>query len=223
LKLNVFIFGNKVGELFEVKNQIYFKYDKEFLLQNIEISPLKLPLSSKVYTNLDYVDYYNYLPGVFFDSLPDRFGTKTIEKYYEQKGVNPKLLTPLQKLAFIGQSGIGALEYVLSIFDDEANEILEIRDLYNQTKSIIANSPNEFSNDWIKHASSFASAGGARPKVLISWNKEKNIIKSKDCNESGFEEWLLKFDERVSNSEKYYGFMQLEYLYKRSRNRCARN
>jgi serine/threonine-protein kinase HipA len=213
LKLNVFIFGNKVGELFEVKNQIYFKYDKEFLLQNIEISPLKLPLSSKVYTNLDYVDYYNYLPGVFFDSLPDRFGTKTIEKYYEQKGVNPKLLTPLQKLAFIGQSGIGALEYVLSIFDDEANEILEIRDLYNQTKSIIANSPNEFSNDWIKHASSFASAGGARPKVLISWNKEKNIIKSKDCNESGFEEWLLKFDERVSNSEKYYGFMQLEYLY----------
>jgi hypothetical protein len=56
LKLNVFIFGNKVGELFEVKNQIYFKYDKEFLLQNIEISPLKLPLSSKVYKCLTKIN-----------------------------------------------------------------------------------------------------------------------------------------------------------------------
>lgn len=215
MKLNVFIFGNKVGELYEIKNQIYFKYDKEFLFKNIEISPLKLPLTlgTKAYTNLDYIEYYNYLPGVFFDSLPDRFGTKAIEKYYEQKGVNPKNLTPLQKLAFIGKSGIGALEYVPSTFDEEVNEILEIRNLYEQTKAIIENNPNEFTNDWIKHASSFASAGGARPKVLISWNREKNIIKSKDNKENGFEEWLLKFDERVSNTDKYYGFMQLEYLY----------
>jgi len=215
LKLNIFIFGNAIGELYEIKNQIYFKYDENFLSKNIEISPLKLPvtLGKKTYINLDYVDYYNYLPGVFFDSLPDRFGTKAIEKYYEQKGINPKSLTPLQKLAFIGKSGIGALEYIPSVFDEEANEILEIKSLYEQTKSIIQNNPNDFTTDWIKHASSFASAGGARPKVLISWNKGKNIIKSKDCKEEGFEEWLLKFDERVSNTDKYYGFMQLEYLY----------
>jgi serine/threonine-protein kinase HipA len=215
MELSVFLFNNKIGELYEINNQIYFKYDKKFLTKNIEISPLKLPLSIgiKPFINLDYIEYYNYLPGVFFDSLPDKFGTKAIEKYYEQKGINPKSLTQLQKLAFIGKQGMGALEYVPSVFNEETNEILEIKSLYKQTKSIIQNNPNDFTSEWIKHASSFASAGGARPKVLISWNQEKNLIKSKDCNEKGFEEWLLKFDERVSNPDNYYGFMQLEYLY----------
>ena len=215
MELSVFLFNNKIGELYEINNQIYFKYDKKFLTKNIEISPLKLPLSIgiKPFINLDYIEYYNYLPGVFFDSLPDKFGTKAIEKYYEQKGINPKSLTQLQKLAFIGKQGMGALEYVPSVFNEETNEILEIKSLYEQTKSIIQNNPNDFTSEWIKHASSFASAGGARPKVLISWNQEKNLIKSKDCNEKGFEEWLLKFDERVSNPDNYYGFMQLEYLY----------
>jgi len=215
MELSVFLFNNKIGELYEINNQIYFKYDKKFLTKNIEISPLKLPLSIgiKPFINLDYIEYYNYLPGVFFDSLPDKFGTKAIEKYYEQKGINPKSLTQLQKLAFIGKQGMGALEYVPSVFNEETNEILEIKSLYEQTKSIIQNNPNDFTSEWIKHASSFASAGGARPKVLISWDQEKNLIKSKDCNEKGFEEWLLKFDERVSNPDNYYGFMQLEYLY----------
>jgi serine/threonine-protein kinase HipA len=215
LKLDVYLFGNKVGELYEIKNQIYFTYDKEFLLKNIEISPLKLPLKrgSDPYINVDNIDYYHYLPGVFFDSLPDKFGTKAIEAYYEQKGTDPKSLTLLQKLAFIGKSGMGALEYLPSVFDEEAEEVLEIRALYDQTKAIIQNNPDEFITDWIKHASAFASAGGARPKVLISRNEETGVIKSKTCNEKGFEAWLLKFDERVTGANDYYGFMQLEYLY----------
>ena len=215
MKLNVYIFGKKVGILYDVDNIIYFKYDKSFLMGNLKISPLKLPLSlgEKPYTNLDHTEYYNYLAGVFFDSLPDKFGTKAIEKYYEQKGENPKELTTLQKLAFIGKNSMGALEYEPALFTEEVKEVLNIRDLYNQTKFIIESNPDDFTDDWIKYASSYASAGGARPKVLVSWNRKENIIKSKDNKEDGFEEWLIKFDERVGNPQKYYGFMQLEYLY----------
>ncbi len=215
MKLNVYLFNNKVGTLHEVKNQLFFKYDKEFLLKDIEISPIKLPLSigEKPHTNMNYPEYYNYLQGVFFDSLPDRFGMKAIEKYYEQKGINPKELTILQKLAFIGKNGIGALEYKPATFTEEVDEILEIRVLYEQTKSIIDNNPHDFTKDWLNNASSFASAGGTRPKVLVSWNREKNIIKRRGCKEKGFDEWLIKFDERVSTSQNHYGFMQLEYLY----------
>ena len=215
MKLEVFIFGNKVGELYEVGSQIFFQYDKKFLLKEIEISPIKLPLSigTKPYTNLDYPNYYNYLAGVFFDSLPDKFGTKAIEKYYEQKGIPSKELTLLQKLAFIGKDGIGALEYQPSIYTEDVNEVLEIRILYEQTKAIIENNPTGFTKDWLENASSFASAGGARPKVLVSWNRENNIIKRKGCKEKGFEEWLIKFDERVTGVKEYKGYMQLEYLY----------
>ncbi len=215
MELEVHLFGKKVGILYEKNNYIYFKYDKKFLLSSIEISPLKLPLSigETPYTNLEYPEYYHYLAGVFFDSLPDKFGTKAIEKYYEQKGITPKELNVLQKLAFIGKDGIGALEYIPAIPTPESDEILEIKTLYEQTKAIIENNPNEFTKDWLDNASSFASAGGARPKVLVSWNKEENIIKRKGYKEDGFEEWLIKFDERVAGIENYNGFMQLEYLY----------
>ncbi len=216
MQLEVFIFGNKIGNLYDSRGQIYFKYDKEFLLKNIEISPLKLPLSLgvKPYTNLEYPNYYNYLAGVFFDSLPDKFGTKAIEKYYEQKGITPKELTSLQKLAFIGKNGMGALEYKpAEVLNEEDNEVLQIKYLYEQTKAIIENNPKDFTKEWLNNASSFASAGGARPKVLISWNKKENIIKRRGCKEKNFEEWLVKFDERVVNNDDYIGYMQVEYLY----------
>ena len=215
MELEIYIFNKKVGILYESNNYVYFKYDKKFLLDDIEISPLKLhsSIGETPYTNLDYPEYYNYLAGVFFDSLPDKFGTKAIEKYYEQKGVTPKELSVLQKLAFIGKDGMGALEYIPAVPTPESDEILEIKVLYEQTKSIIEDNPTEFTKDWLNNASSFASAGGARPKVLVSWNKEKNIIKRKGFKGEGFEEWLIKFDERVSNPDNYYGFMQLEYLY----------
>ncbi len=215
MRLDVFLFGEKVGELFEIKTQIFFKYDRDFLSKHIEISPLKLPtaIGENPYTNLNHIAYYNYLPGVFFDSLPDKFGTKTIQKYYEKKGISHRDLSTLQKLAFIGKNAIGALEYKPAVLDEESEEILEMQTLYEQTKNIILENIDDFTDDWLKHASSFASAGGARPKVLISWNKETNTIKNKDSKEQGFEEYLVKFDERVSQGDLYFGFTQLEYLY----------
>ena len=37
----LFLFNNKIGELYEINNQIYFKYDKKFLTKKELVSPEK--------------------------------------------------------------------------------------------------------------------------------------------------------------------------------------
>jgi len=72
---------------------------------------LKLPLDFKgVYTNNDE-RYFFGLAGVFHDSLPDKFGTKVIERYFESKGLEAYELNVIQKLMFVGDRGMGAISY----------------------------------------------------------------------------------------------------------------
>ena len=61
-----------VGRLAIRNGIIYFKYDEAFLQNNLEISPIKLPLQRGV-TELPK-DPFEGLAGVFNDSLPDGWG-----------------------------------------------------------------------------------------------------------------------------------------------------
>ena len=95
----------------EDENKFHQLLDKEFKNSKLEISPLKLPLSLEgVYTNNDE-HYFEGLAGVFHDSLPDKFGTKVIERYFESKNIPPHELTIIQKLMFVGDKSIGAISY----------------------------------------------------------------------------------------------------------------
>ncbi len=78
-ELEVSLYGQKVGTLYENQEGIYFEYTKAFIASELEISPLKLPLAKGLYTNRDE-RYYQTLAGVFHDSLPDKFGTAVIER-----------------------------------------------------------------------------------------------------------------------------------------------
>ena len=81
MEVEAFIFGKKIGTILLKDGIVYFEYDKEFQGSNLEISPIKLPLSlNSVYTNTDD-KYFEGLAGVFHDTLPDKFGTKVITKF----------------------------------------------------------------------------------------------------------------------------------------------
>lgn len=110
--MSCYVFDKKVGTLFELDGIIQFEYDSLFIQSGLNLSPIKLPFNNNTYINYDD-KYFDTLPGVFFDSLPDKFGTKVIQRYYESKNIPSKDLSLLQKLIFIGQRGMGALEYEL--------------------------------------------------------------------------------------------------------------
>ena len=71
-------------------NSATFQYDPDFAQSGIELSPLELPLSSRVYTfpNLPSRTFHG-LPGLLADSLPDRFGNALIDAWLATRGRRP--------------------------------------------------------------------------------------------------------------------------------------
>jgi len=217
LEVEAFIFDKKIGTLLYSDGKIFFEYDANFKTYGLEISPLKLPNSlSGVYTNNDD-KYFESLAGVFWDSLPDKFGTKVIQRYYESKNIPSYELNIIQKLMFIADKGLGAITYKPSTHQidyNETKEIIEIQDFYNSAKKIISGSEIDAINQMLLFMDSAASAGGARAKAMIAWDKNRKQIKSALSNklEKGFEHYLIKFDMPKDNGGSS-DFTKLEYLY----------
>ncbi len=90
-----------------------FNYDDRFLKSGIEVSPLMMPLSSQVYSfpTLNHESFYG-LPGLLADSLPDKFGTAVLERYFSELGRDIRQISAAERLCYTGIRGMGALEYL---------------------------------------------------------------------------------------------------------------
>ncbi|MBL4835988.1 MAG: HipA N-terminal domain-containing protein, partial [Kordiimonadaceae bacterium] len=99
----------------------YLEYDQAFLKAGLEISPVHHKSSGGLHQPHNAVTFEG-LHGVFHDSLPDGWGRLLIDRRARQLGIEPATLTPLDRLACVGNSGIGALTYTPSINVWEADE-----------------------------------------------------------------------------------------------------
>ena len=79
----VFLWGTRIGVVMQEDSGSIakFNYDKEFLKSQIEVSPIMMPLSKTVYSfpALSLATFKG-LPGMLCDSLPDKSGTKLVER-----------------------------------------------------------------------------------------------------------------------------------------------
>ena len=225
-KVYPYIWDKKIGTIIYDEGNIYFEYDDTFRGSGLEISPLKLPLDFKgVYTNNDE-RYFSGLAGVFHDSLPDKFGTKVIERYFESKGLEAYELNVIQKLMFVGDRGMGAISYrpAEEISDDKSViEIIDIQKFYENSKKIVTGEAIDVIEEMLEFMESSASAGGARAKAIIGFNPVTNEMTNgtKDTLPHGFEHWLIKFDEEKDG--KSLDYTKLEYLYMTMAKECGIN
>ncbi len=216
-EVEAFIYDKKIGTILLKDGRVYFEYDKEFKNSKLEISPLKLPLSlDGVNTNSDE-HYFEGLAGVFHDSLPDKFGTKVIERYFESKNIPSHELNVVQKLMFVGDKSIGAISYKPSIHkldNHKQQELIELNSFYENAKKIISGDEIEVVDEMLTFMDSAASAGGARAKAIIGYNPNSKEIISGIKKELpiGFEHYLIKFDF-LNDNQKSQDYTKLEYLY----------
>ena len=217
MEVEAFIFGKKIGTILLKDGIVYFEYDKEFKTSNLEISPLKLPFSlNGVYTNNED-RYFEGLAGVFHDTLPDKFGTKVIERYFESKNIPPHELTVIQKLIFVGDKSIGAITYkpvAHKIEEEKNNELIELQNFYENAKKIISGDAFEVVDEMLNFMDSAASAGGARAKAIIGYNcKTQELISGvKRELKKDFDHYLIKFDIQ-KNDGRSSDYTKLEYIY----------
>lgn len=211
-RLNVSIWLNgqqqAVGELAARKDKIYFKYHPDFLDLGIEISPYKMRLSPNT---LSAESGFDGLFGVFNDSLPDAWGRLLLDRALRSKGMAPFDINALNRLAFVGNKGFGALTYSPPM-DDESNtnHEFDIDELVLDSQKLIQGAPVDLLDELYALGS---SSGGARPKVLVGYNSLSNHLLGMVNNlPNGYEHWIIKFPSRydlpdIANIEFAYAQM----------------
>lgn len=230
----IYIWEHFVGAiLWDEKRQLgSFEYATDFIGTGWELSPLKMPLSkgARIYdfpelrkSKEDAVDTFKGLPGLVADSLPDRYGNQLIDIWLSQQGRPPSSMNPIEQLCFIGNRGMGALEFQPSNFDNsDFNNTIEISTLVKTAHSMLQKRQQFETNlhqDQQKAVQEIlklgTSAGGARPKAVIAYNPKTGSIKSEQNTTSkDFEQWMIKLDG-VSDSQfgTSSGYGRVEYAY----------
>ena len=110
-KLDVIIDDIKIGTLAVADNHLCaFEYSDEWLAKGYSISPFSLPLEKKVFIPKAYTPFEGIF-GIFADSLPDGWGRLLVDRLLMKNKINPYEVDAINRLAIVGKSGMGALEY----------------------------------------------------------------------------------------------------------------
>lgn len=218
-----------------------FEYEPSFIKKGIELSPLKMPLSKRIYSfpELDF-NTFKGLPGLVADSLPDDFGNAVLNSWVAMQGKSPDEITPLQRLQYTGKRGMGALEYspATKMQSLNASQQVEIQSLVSIAQEIMdarGNFAVELNNDGqeVREAmmsllSVGMSAGGARSKAVLAFNEDFTQVRSGQANvPPNFSHYLMKFDgvsEQNKNNETFgdpLGFGAMEYVYHLMAKECG--
>jgi serine/threonine-protein kinase HipA len=193
-----------------------FEYEPRFIEKQIDLSPLKMPIANAKgrifsFPELRDLNTFKGLPGLLADTLPDAYGNQLINTWLVQNGRPENSMNPVEMLCFIGNRGMGALEFEPAQLKASTRATdLEIRGLVDITQKIL-NRREGFEtnlNDTEQQAlidilKVGTSAGGARPKAIIAYNEKTGQIKSgQTLAPKGFEHWLIKLD---AVSDAQYG------------------
>jgi serine/threonine-protein kinase HipA len=196
----------KVGRLAFKDRQVLFEYDTSFIASGIEISPIKLPLRSGV--TIADTTIFDGLFGVFNDSLPDGWGRLLLDRTVEKHGIHRGQLNPLDRLAYVGRYGMGALSYEpelgLQSTDDRP---LALDKLAEESAAVLAGENEEVFEELLRLN---GSSSGARPKIVAQVSSDKKmIIHGQKELQSGFAHWMIKF----SSSQDARDVGAIEYAY----------
>ncbi len=226
------LWGRTIGavSLEEGREVAAFQYDPAFARSGIELSPLTMPLSDQVYEFPALPrNTFHGLPGLLADSLPDRFGNALIDAWLATQGRTPEGFSAVERLCYTGTRGMGALEFA-PVLGPRARTSSKIEvDALVRLAGEVLTHRNDLHGHFHEAGKEQAlrdilsvgtSAGGARAKAVIAWNRATNEVRSGQITAGdGFDYWLLKFDGVAGNRDKELddpkGYGAIEYAYYR--------
>ncbi|MBU6326889.1 MAG: HipA domain-containing protein [Verrucomicrobia bacterium] len=224
------LWGRTIGavSLEEGREVAAFQYDSAFARSGIELSPLMMPLHDRVYefSTLSRSTFHG-LPGLLADSLPDKFGNSLIDAWLATQGRTPESFHAVERLCYTGARGMGALEFApVQGPKSRTSSKIEIDSLVRLASEVLAHRGDvrghfheagkvKALRDILQVGT---SAGGARAKAVIAWNRATNEVRSGQITAGeGFDYWLLKFDGVAGNKDKELedpkGYGAIEYGY----------
>lgn len=220
--LAVHAWGRPVGALAAAGRAYAFEYEPAWVREGLQLSPILMKATSRrrlfSFPNLP-AETFQMLPPMIADSAPDRFGNGIIDAVLAREGVLPSAITPLDRLAYVGNRAMGALTFIPDTSPKGAPTALEMNHLVEAARAAVQGDlssekvATQSLNELIQVGT---SAGGARAKAVIAWNRSSGEMRAGGiAAPSGFEQWLLKFDgvgeDRQLGLAQHYG--RTEYAY----------
>jgi serine/threonine-protein kinase HipA len=208
--IDVFCFNVEIGKLGfdENKNQSFFQYNPAFLANEKYKNIFPYAKIIRRIPNIQLFKNYNNetfrgLPPMIADSLPDVFGNIIFKTWLESNNKNFNQINVLEQLAYVANRGMGALEFKPSKEIPKGTTI-DIEEISAILKLVLSNkqtlSYDKLNSDSLLNFFKIGtSAGGARPKILISENKETGAIIPGDIDFSEeYNHYLVKLSIDVS-------------------------
>ncbi len=210
--LDVHLWGRRVGTLVAYEQhhvtKTCFYFDEPYVRDGYDLAPLRASLKGAAARNglpiyADEGRLFGGLPSFIADSLPDHWGNKVFGEWAKAHHIKARDLSPLDRLAYIGRRGMGALEFLPPVAEDmEAPFQVEIESLYSLAQQALREaedfkasvSPDLMIESLFRVGT---SAGGRRPKAVVNVNMETGECYSGQVAAplSGFTPMLVKFDE----------------------------
>jgi serine/threonine-protein kinase HipA len=199
-KVEVLVAGRPAGTIAETtEREIFFEYAPAWLRNGFPLSPYFLPLTPGLKREDTLV--FDGLYGIFDDSIPDGWGRLLMDRFFRSKGTLPESLSPLDRLSYIGDRGVGAIQYhpVIPGVTASAAGVMNLSLVAEQAERIVAGSPEEALPALYSGGGSF---GGSRPKVFVAFNPASGRMSSEIVAPGpGFEQWLVKFRSKEDSED----------------------
>ena len=222
---SVNLWGRRIGAVsWNARREVgVFQYDPAFVLAGIEVSPLAMPAREGTYDFPALGESFMGLPGLVAASLPDRFGNRLINVWLAETERSVKSFNPVDRLCYIGTRGVGALEYQPALPRGNRRGEVAIAELVELANRVLDErrglsgrlADSEALEDILSVGT---SAGGARAKAVLAWNRNTGEFRSGQVDtKAGFEHWMLKFDGITNNHGRELvdplGYGRIEYAY----------
>ena len=209
--LRVFLWGQEIGRLawHDARKTSYFMYNPEFLKGTLDVAPLAASIHNPLSTRAIFGEaerIYQKLPSFIADSLPDAWGNQLFEQWRKENNLTERNVTSLEKLAFIGKRGMGALEFVPEIDRGAIAGKIDIKALADLAEKIAIECENVriLPDESLTLQSLIAvgtSVGGRQPKGIIAIDKNTGEIRSGQIDvETNLDYYILKFGDKTRSS-----------------------
>ncbi|WP_343728654.1 type II toxin-antitoxin system HipA family toxin [Duganella sp.] len=176
-----------LGTLADNGKDLLFEYAPEALRRDLELSPRHLPLRAGAFSG--FPPHQHRLPGLLADSLPDGWGILLMDRLFRKQGRPQSGISPLDRLAFISERGMGALSYVPPDPIQLTAEDIQLRDLAMAAQTLIQGKDSAILKQLARLG---GSPHGSRPKVLVQFDPVSGQISTLD-NPGWGQPWLIKF------------------------------
>lgn len=214
--------GRLVGHMGLTKEGLSaFEYCADWLSTGFSISPFELPLRNGVFIAKPRPFEGGF--GVFDDCLPDGWGLLILDRYLQQKGINPGSLTLLDRLALVGSTGRGALEFRPDNSVANRQDYADFEKLALEAEQILGS--DEYAGEGIKEFQDRGgSPGGARPKIFVRHDGKEWLVKfraMRDPQNIGAEEYKfsllakqcgIDMPETRLFEDKYFGVERFDRI-----------